>query len=151
MTTKRVELAIVGSDERIQNSQKRCIEEGLLPVQRRGLPIDDGGQMRAKCCMNQITVGAEHEDVPEDKAPVVEHICRRRAFAMSRSTQSWERQQTSCTHNTIPITCFKGSRYTQTCQRLQSNVWRDRRNHVWSAHWTHHAGLIHAHSCKVCT
>ena len=72
MSKKRAELEIAEIDTRIQTckrqcleEQRRCIEDGLLPMQRLGLKLDDRDMMRAKDCINEITFG-RLQDTPYD-------------------------------------------------------------------------------------
>ena len=58
VTQKRTHLEIAELDERIKASKRRCIEDGLLSLERCGLPIDDRDKMRAKDCLNSITFGS---------------------------------------------------------------------------------------------
>ena len=58
VTQKRTHLEITELDERIKASKRRCIEDGLLSMERCGLPIDDRDKMRAKDCLNCITFGS---------------------------------------------------------------------------------------------
>ena len=55
---KRTHLEIAELGERIKASKRRCIEDGLLSLERCGLPIDDRDKMRAKDCLNSITFGS---------------------------------------------------------------------------------------------
>ena len=64
MSKKRAELEIAEIDTRIQTckrqcleEQRRCIEDGLLSMQRLGLKVDDRDVVRAKDCINEITFG----------------------------------------------------------------------------------------------
>ena len=64
MSKKRVELEMAEIDTRIQTckrqcleEQRRCIEDGLLSMQRLGLKLDDRDMMRAKDCINEINFG----------------------------------------------------------------------------------------------
>ena len=72
MSKKRAELEMAEIDTRIQTckrqcleEQRRCIEDGLLSMQRLGLKLDDRDMMRAKDCINEITFG-RLQDTPYD-------------------------------------------------------------------------------------
>ena len=76
MSKKRAELEMAEIDERIQTckrrcieeqkaSERRCIEDGILSMQRLGLKLDDRDMMRAKDCINEITFG-RLQDTPYD-------------------------------------------------------------------------------------
>ena len=81
IANNRVELEIIGIDERIKSSTRRCIEEGILPMQRCGLAIDDRDQMRATDCLNQITSGAIQTCANEDE------FCTRGFFYLKMHAQ----------------------------------------------------------------
>ena len=53
---KREELQLAELDERVKRARQQSIEDGLASLQRCGLPVDDSDKMRAKDCLNQITV-----------------------------------------------------------------------------------------------
>ena len=72
MSKKRAELEMAEIDTRIQTckrqcleEQRRCIEDGLLSMQRLGLKLDDRDMMSAKDCVNEITFG-RLQDTPYD-------------------------------------------------------------------------------------
>ena len=72
MSKKRAELEMAEIDTRIQSckrqcleEQRRCIEDGILSMQRLGLKLDDRDMMRAKDCINEITFG-RLQDTPYD-------------------------------------------------------------------------------------
>ena len=88
IANKRMEIEIIEIDERIKSSKRRCIEEGILSMQRCGLAIDDRDKMRAKDSLNQIPFAAIQNVVN------VNEICTRglfiwkKAFATPRLLQS---------------------------------------------------------------
>ena len=87
IANKRVELEIIEIDERIKSSKRRCIEEGILSMQRCGLAIDDRDKMRAKDCLNQITIGAI-QNVANENEFCIRSFYLKKAFATPLLIQS---------------------------------------------------------------
>ena len=87
IANKRVELEIIEIDERIKSSKRRCVEEGILSMQRCGLAIDDRDKMREKDSLNQITFGAI-QNVANDKEICIRGFLSEKAFATPLLIQS---------------------------------------------------------------
>ena len=97
LTKKRVELEIAEIDERIEHtkrrciedksSRRRCVEEGILSMQRCGLAIDDRDKMRANDCLNQNTFGAI-QSIANDNDICIRGFYQKNAFATPLLTRS---------------------------------------------------------------
>ena len=87
IANKRVELEIIEIDERIKSSKRRCIEEGILSMQRCGLAIDDRDKMRAKDCLNQISL-VPYKILPTIMKSAPDGFYLKKAFATPLLIQS---------------------------------------------------------------
>ncbi|MGB2338782.1 MAG: BRO-N domain-containing protein [Flavobacteriaceae bacterium] len=111
IANKRVELEIIEIDERIKSSKRRCIEEGILSMQRCGLAIDDRDKMRAKDCLNQITFGAI-QNVADDNEICIRGFLSEKGIRNPTLDSKLGKWQNSYICKIILITFSKRSKYT---------------------------------------
>ena len=119
---KREDCEVAELEERTKASKRRCIEEGLLSLQRCGLPVDDRDRMRAKDCINQITFGSSAE-VQGDPEICIRDLLTQRGVRVPGLDSKVGKLAKKLLMQDHPNYTFKKKTVYANGQMLPANVW----------------------------
>ena len=126
VSQKRAELEVLEIDERIKSCKRRCIEDGLMSLQKCGLSIDDRDRMRAKDCLNSITFGdLPLEDAKSDKEICIRGFLSERGIHSNAMDSKLGREAKRLYLLDNPKHTFAKKDIYANGQMVQANIWTD--------------------------
>ena len=122
---KRSELEILEIDACIKSCKRRCIEDGLMSMQKCGLSIDDRDRMRAKDCLNSITFGDLALENGKDKEICIRSFLSERGVRNPAMDSKLGREAKRLYLLDHPEHIFSKKQIYANGQMVSANIWTD--------------------------